>query len=785
MRLTSRQRARKGQAELIGGLIILTILLVIVMPMLINSYTDTTRLTEQARSVENRVDLKLKERLTIQGVRQEDVGPDLWPAIWVNNTGTVQVTLRTLYLIDTDTGRILAAIDLANGRPTTSTLINEMYLNPDPGFTTSDPLPPVGTPITLKPGDHLFIVFNSAHPAMANPEKIIVRILSSEGVLHPQAGGGESQGELVPPAQGGTTEFEPWKGAFNPYAGFKMVGSELLDNGVIKAFRPRIILTSPIDTRFYSTFIYDDDAYPGLYKITLEPRGGIWIATNYGYCYAWSGSDVEIKGFLGTYHFYTSSGYEYVYINGYATQILVDGSDCFGDQGLRNIDPTGTYEISDFDANGVDELVFYTLRNGPNYGYSSNPNADGVGNAYDDAIVWSYMATRDISGQDFIRITVKINYYWTKTALAGSFLSPARDLRTFMVAVWEYNPSTDSWILRHYKDFSYTSEKPKQYQFSAVFPLNSTKTYRVGVLFFDNYRIIEEDGADDTSLEFTYAIEYLVVEYGRYNPLFSTTPPVYIVAIPDPNKIRNIGENEYATLYSISVLDARVQAQAELLSMVRQSLEDAGLTDYVVITSTSELCNLLFSTPTSGLPDTPPKRAVIIWLQGDMDISTVSGGCADNNDLKSYVENYHWVFAQISGNPLWGSLSTFTGSGSAIAVYTGTELLNITDEGAYARLLYKAFKIPIEAEFAYTLAVYSTGCKVANATFYHNVTYVPERYGTLGFWSGCNPDPASSGIYVVNPVDIDWAQDGGGVIPEAVAEIVTYAALEAYKYLAP
>ncbi len=778
-----RIRVRRGQAEVLGGLIILTILIVLVLPIILQTYNDVTRLSEEARKIETRFDLKTKEKLTINGVRQDQVSPDFWPGIWINNTGTVQVTLRIMYLIDQDTGTILAALDLNNARPATSNLIDQMCVNPLVLDPTQCIPPPVGQPITLKPGDKLYIAFNDAHPALLNPEKIIIRILSATGVLHPQAGG-ESQGLLVPPPEA-SIEFEPWKGAFSPYAGFKLIGGdELLANGVIKAFVPKIVLTRPIDTRFYSTFIYDDDMYPGLYRITLEPRWDITIRTNYGNCYAWGGSFVEFRGFLGTYHFYTdsSTGREYVYINGYAADIRVDGSSCFGNKGIKSINPSGTYEVSDFDANGVSELVIYSLKNGPNYGYSSNPDADGRGNSYDDTLVWSYISTRDISGQDFVRITLKINYYWTRIAFGGASLDPSRDLRTFMITIWEYDPFSNQWILRHYKDFSYTSEKPKQYQFSTVFPLDRTKTYRVGISFFDSYRILEhQHGDDDTALEFTYALEYLVVEYGRYNPLFSRTPPVYIVAIPDPAKISNIGELEYALIHGISLNDAKIQAQAELLELVKQSLEDAGLTDYVVINTTTKLCDILFSPPSGGLPDTPPRNAVIIWLQGDKSVSQVSG-CAGNNKLKNYIKNYHWVFAQVSGEPMWGSVSTFA---SGVTTYTGNIGMNITPAGLAARMLYKAYSIPIEAEFSYSLTVSSSSCMVANATFYYNVTFTPDRYGTLGFWIDCNPDPASSGIIVVNPVDIDWAEDGGGVVPDAVAQIVTYAALEAYRVINP
>ncbi len=795
-------KMRRGQAEIIGGIIILTILIALIMPVVLNSFTDITRISEDARRSETRIDIKLKERLSIAGVSQEQVGPDLWPAIWVNNTGTVQVSIEYLYLIDTQTGAINAVIDLTKARPWNSPIIKQMMLNPDPALLVSEPIPN-NTAIQLKPGDRLFIAFNSTHPALSNPETLVIRILSATGVLHPMVGGSNGDGFLVPQAGTVNVEVEPWKGAFNPYAGFKLIGgSDLVKNGVIKLFRPKIVIQTPFDVEFYSTFIYDDEVHPGLYRVTLVPAESFRLNTNYGDVWISSGSSIEFIGFIGTYHFYTDpdTGANRVYIYGYAADILVDGYSLFGYKGILSLDPSGTYEISDFDANGVNELVMYTLKNGPNYGYSTNPDADLEGNyywsipsTYDDSVVWSYMTTRDISGQDFIRITVKINYYWTQTAFGGDFTSPSRDLRIFMIAVWEYNNITDSWILRHYRDFSYTSEKPKQYQFSAVFPLDKDKVYRVGVLFFDSYRLIEWDRDvagwsytwnDPTSLEFTYALEYIVVEYGRYNPLFSVTPPIYIVAIPDPAKIRNIGEAEYLTTFNLTNIDdAKLAAQAALLDMVKTELEDAGLTDYVIITSVSELCNILFSSPNTGLPDTPPKRAVIVWLQGDMDISTVSEGCADNNILKNSIISYKWIFTQMTGDPLWGSLSLF--GGSYFNVQAEMLTANITSAGIQARIEYRAYLMPITAEFTYTITALDTTCIIQNATFYSNTTLPDPRYGSVAIWVDCLPDPDQSGIVVLVTTDVDWAGDGGGIQPAALVEIAVYSALQAYKVFVP
>ncbi|MCE4615654.1 MAG: hypothetical protein F7C09_01135, partial [Aeropyrum sp.] len=135
--------ARRGQAEVIGGLIIITIILVIVLPILLNSLSDARSVAQDLRDAETRVDIKLKERLQIRGATQEEAG-SLWPAIWIANTGTIEVVPRILYLIDRDTGSILMALDLAYTREGTTPIVRKMLLNPDPSFTTSDPIPPAG-----------------------------------------------------------------------------------------------------------------------------------------------------------------------------------------------------------------------------------------------------------------------------------------------------------------------------------------------------------------------------------------------------------------------------------------------------------------------------------------------------------------------------------------------------------------------------------------------------------------------------------------------------------------
>ncbi|WP_148706373.1 hypothetical protein [Aeropyrum camini] len=775
------RRARRGQAEVIGGLIIITILLVFLLPLALQTVSDVVRIGSEAKQAETRVDIRLKEELTIRGTTQEEMG-DLWPSVWIENTGTVPVTLRYLYLIDKTTGEPVAVLDMSNARSGSNSLIAKVILNPDENLTGIEP--PPGEYITLSPGDRLLIVFNSAHPLMEDPTKLRVRVLSAEGVLHPRGSGAQGQGDLVPPTSE-TQEFQPWKGALSPYAGFKLLGgNEIVSNGELTAYQPRIEITSPIEVSYYQTFIYDDPDHPGMYRIYLRPAESFLIETNYGDCYISSGSDVNFLGFMGTYHFNTYSTFwgevSTVYIYGYAADIVVNNSSCFGEKGIKSIDPGGSWEISDFDANNVEELVFYSYKNGPNY-TPQNVDADKDGSSREDTLMWSYIISRDISGQDFITVTLKINYYWTMIH-SGSGVEPTRALRLFAVATWEYDEATGTWHLRHFRDVTYVNEKPRQFKFTTVFPLDRSKTYRVGILFYDHYRELEDADGNTAWIDFTYGLEYIIVEYGKYNPLFSTTPPIYIVAIPDPAKINNIGETEYAAENGLTLDDAKVKAQSELLGLIKAELEFAGLVDYTVIDTVNKLCDLLFTLPPQDPAATQPRDAIVFWLQGDVSISDVSGGCADDQFLLDSVTDNNWIFVQVSGEPLWGNLAFFDGTGFNMNYYNTPDIAEITDWGKSARARFKAFNITFEAEFPYLIEVYKDSCIVPQGTFYENNNYSFPRYGTLAFWAGCQQN---TGVFIVNPADIDWALDGGGLKPVSVAEVTVYSALQTYMDVMP
>ncbi|MCE4604861.1 MAG: hypothetical protein F7B20_07880, partial [Aeropyrum sp.] len=83
----------------------------------------------------------------------------------------------------------------------------------------------------------------------------------------------------------------------------------------------------------------------------------------------------------------------------------------------------------------------------------------------------------------------------------------------------------------------------------------------------------------------------------------------------------------------------------------------------------------------------------------------------------------------------------------------------------------------------YNLSCIPSHTDPATGTSYDLVYYYNSStgyYGTSGLLVGCGT-VSSPGIVVVNPVDIDWARDGGGMAPDALAEVVVTIGLEGYK----
>ncbi|MCE4622642.1 MAG: hypothetical protein F7B19_04945 [Desulfurococcales archaeon] len=781
------KRTRRGQSEVIGGLIVLTLLFMFAIPVVMNTYYSMIKTGEEVKTSLHQEKTSFNEKLSVGPVNpnSELAQRAGWiPGVWINNTGTVSVTLDKLYLVDVYNDTIYKVYDLKYARPLNTPDISKMLIDVKATGVASPP-PPTGQAITLQPGETLLIVFNTTFLNIA--PNVIVLVESTNGILHPVAGATGTQ-TLYPgrPSTGGVQGL--WRGIFAPQSGFSLRGyNELSKYGTYYAWRPPIFVQTvsaswwnwlnPTAIDYTHSFIYEDPEYPGLYMLDIGSYDSffLYIETPNGYDYLYIDYDytIYIHGFVGTYD--TGRG---TYISGYAYEILV-----YDDRGklIYHYGPYDPVDLgsrgiteSDFDGNGIQEITFYSYLNGPTYTSSQriNNDADGDGNYLTDSLVWTYMVARDISGVDYVKVTVKLNYYWTTTfTRTGCPDWNYRHLKVFSIVVWKYNDSTGSWEVAQYQNYGYTSEKPVQFQKTAIFPLEHNGTYRVGIMIYDNYRDWDGYGYQCWT-DFTMSLEHMIVEYGVYNPLFQESPPLYIVAIPDPTKIGDIGELDYMNAFNITdVSTAKVLAQQNLLNKLTEELNYAGIAGYTIIRDASSLCNLLLST-------NPPKYGIIVWLQGNVTPTDVVGGLcnANYNTIVDKLRANHWVLVWPFGKPFGDITATYTFNSRVVVDGPGNYTGNITDAGIYMRKKAYAFYLLNSVLFKYQVIV-DTAYLIENATFYTTGT---NTYGTVAFWVMDPSYTVKEGAVVLNPVHIDWDGTGDGALPETVVQQTVYSSLMAW-----
>lgn len=801
-----KPHARKGQSEIIGGLIVLTLLFAFAVPLILNSYYSNIQTGARVQENLAATQTSYNEKLTVVPVNPNSIiGKIAYPGVFINNTGTIPVTVSKVILIDTVNNSVFAILDMRYARNGTDPLVYGVLVNVTGPLLTGAYQPPYGEPIILQPGESMLLMFNKSLASIAS--NILVLVETGRGLLQPNGvGAGGGAGYTLAGTQSSqqtTLKGSAWRGIYAPTSGFILRGAQELEKqGNYYTWTPPYFITlidrwgDPTTYGFASTFIYDDNEYPGLYKITWEPdsRAYIYIMDTRTYTYdvytVYSGDYVEIYGFVGSYD--TGSDGQSLWISGFTFKVVIDGVVVVENDRPRLLGTRGI-TTADIDGNGVSELVFYSLLNGPTISNPTDVDADDfadiiwtetVGSPAEyDSPVWTYMVARDIAGVNFIRVNAKINYYWTDTFLSSTSCPNwnFRKLKLFSIVVWKYNKASGQWQIYQTKDFMYTNSKPYQFQVLATFPVDANGTYRVGILFYDNYRSWEGYGYHCWK-DFTFGLEHLIIEYGVYNPLFKVSPPVYIVAIPNPSLIKDIGEQSYSTAYNVSLTQAKLEAQAKLVQIIENELNTTSISGYTVVTDQNELCNLLFS-------QNPPKYAIVVWLQGSKSIYSVTRGHCNIGDRKlaEYIAYYHWVWVWMTGKPFGNPsrISTYniyfgyTGPGN----YTG----NLTSYGKNAKskaLLWYLFdKIP----FRYLITTGDTDYIVNSSMFYTSNQSGTIMYGTTGFWE-YNPNLdiyGGEGIVVVNPVMINWTYPSSIWLtwnPENKTEVPPWTAVEAGLY---
>ncbi len=650
---------KRGQAGVIGGIIILAIIFSIAVPLLIHyqkgSETIVTKMSEKVNVAYER----LNEKLDVQGVplTSENILADLVPGVFINNTGTQPATVKRLWLLWKN-GTIFAIIDLANY--TASNLVERITLNPG---TPQETLLQPGQLPTLQPGETMHIKLTLT---LEEAQNLAVYAETTRSILHPRT---EMPSDVMPPATeagGGGGEGAGWKGLYMPVTGLKYVGyDEITRYARVEEYVPPIRIHAygydiwgsyREGIEFASSFIFDDPDYPGLYMIVIEVRYGYsWYQyLEYDIDPTGAGGTLDlpntyyliIKGFVGTYTVNQhSDGYQVTVIHGRCFEVYIDPDGEIGPSDTPVISYPDPVQITgqpwdriDLDENGVPELVYYTSM--VYYGGADN-DADEDGYSLSDSGVLQVMFTQDITQADFIRVNVKLTYSWVMTfySTAGA-ASGFRQLRIASIMLFEYNETTNTWHLRHYKDYWFVDSKPITIVFEATFPVERTKIYRVVVYLYDPYRSIPLDDQglvfDDptypdssrntySKLDFTIGLEHVVIEYGIVNPFLEKIPPVYLLAIPTAN---------YTYLG-----DGTVENLTELFTDLLTSL---GINSYILIDSFDKMQTLLL--------EDPPMNAIIFNLHGGT-IPVPDRNTYDWLTLHDYIVNNHWVWVNVLVGP--------------------------------------------------------------------------------------------------------------------------------------
>ena len=549
--------SRRAQSELIAGVLILAVLFTAVIPLMLRIQLSTLTRQENMISKAKFLQLHNEETLTLSGVpeTQQNLLRGIFPGIWINNTGSVPVTLHTLMLINKTTGKIVSIIDLSQiGTPqVTLSIIEWAVVNP--GTPNREPLVR-GIYPTLQPGDSLLIKL--AIPA-DQASQYYFRVVTARGNVLPNAGTGAAY--LVPPATlagGGGT----WRGLFYPTSGFKLIGAnQLLSHAVVWAEHPVGRADEGTVNNIRLSYIFDDYEHPGYYVV------------GYRECTFVGCTLTEYRGFLGTFYM----GTDYVYVDGYYMEKYVDGT-LVDKPGVKTYQYPGDFgEVYDYDSNGVKELALNTMYK----------DSDNDGNSRDDVMLMKILVGKDITNADYIRISAKLTYdYYIYVIGGGNNFMP--DLRIFYAAIYRY--TSQGWRFVHYKDVPFSLHGPRSFVFDALFPLNRSDIYRVVLILLDPYRY-----TGSRYYEFYVGLEYLLVEWGINNPYFENLPTVYLLALDSYSAEGIGGGNVTEDLH-------------KLTSLVEDKLLSVGISNYIVINNESLLNNLLINNP--------PRNAIIINLHG-------------------------------------------------------------------------------------------------------------------------------------------------------------------------
>jgi len=675
--------SRRAQSELIAGVLILAVLFAAVVPLMLRIQVSTISRQENIINKAKFLQLRDEETLTLGFVPQTLQSSGIFPGIWINNTGPIPVTLRTLILIDKATGKIAYMLDFTQiGTPAASSVVEWAIINP--GTPNSKPLTG-GTYPTLQPGDSLLIKLALTADQV---NKYYFKVVTARGNVLPNTRAGAAYSAPSSVAAASTVGSEKnWKGLFYPISGFKLIGyDQIVKSSSLTLLRGSNYVDAQLD--FSTSLIWNDPQHPGFYMITVRPS--IYDPNDYNPWHYWSidpGMFLYIEDSSGFHNYFTVGNYSlgsweinglypdlvygkyYLVFTGFmGTYQFEEGKymewekGLFKDTLLKNVTYTSNFIMgyfadmymcpaSDFNPLSSTSLSSCTLLVSGSLSNDISNSTTGLirkedldkngvpevvldtisGNVSNtwynrelDTLALKIMVSKDITNADYIKVSAKITSYWVFYFSANTYIdiSSVRKLRIAMIAIYKLNPQTGEWVLSGYKDLLFSLAKPRTFIFNAVFPVNRSDIYRVAVFLYDPYIEIGDPTSDYAGyIEFRVGLEHLFVEWGVNNKYFGNTPTVYLLALPN---------------YAAEGIGNSNDSMEKLLNLVESKLELAGVNNYIVINNETLLNDVLLSNP--------PKDAIVINLHG-MESPINPAGALGN------ISKYGWVWVNIVGYP--------------------------------------------------------------------------------------------------------------------------------------
>ncbi len=634
-RLARTMSARRGQGEIIGGLIVVTVLLAILAPMLLGLILGYSNTVSKAQSASLVNDLAANERVAVRGIPEgSQLAASGWfPGVEIVNTGTIAVDLVTMYLIDATTGEIFAAVDLTKARGGTG-IIEAMYYS-------GGELPPAGEPIRLNPGETLRVKFNTTIVSVEVARNLFVKVESARGVLHPK--GGSVEETVVPEVPAGLAA------GTGSGSGSAEVANEF-DNyldfvrgGSIEVWRPKALIGYKLDPLAEWTEVSMDPVWVAVdapwayyarvsqsssllplvelagYSDVLGIDGSIADDATTVYVIMPSSGDAgilaftgeasigassSIEGFLGMVVEVVEDGKDYLYIVGYAADVKNGAGESMLAEPFRGYF-TGLFNIQDY----IEEWWSYTGARGElvlstvgteDYDYSSTFPGSGFSTLDGDALVFQWTPYLTIKGYDYVEVS--LNVYvdvvvggpeaLLDAAECSDFLANAENIAytpLITVALQAYDEATGSWVTVDVfpidTGFDIVEalsgrglvEGPYRVSGSVEFDIDRNSVYRVSLLFADPLLTFNPDGdSSGCTPEVTFIVDSVKISYGRTGTPFSvpSEATIYIVA-PDDD-------------FLAGFLDEDIQE--EIVDYIAAYLENLGLS-YTILEDEEDICS--------------------------------------------------------------------------------------------------------------------------------------------------------------------------------------------------